>query len=150
MSLIVKNMAKPKRIYLLSYAFCTPPSAKRVFPTVQSKIFADVDGGKAISRLITDFSQWTGDEYEVTTPKLNPHANGHHWQVNVKSPSWEGESLQIYVNFDFRDPETSDFQYSYYYLIDLFCVLVLKSSKENDWKALAGNTMNVVLGYHMV
>ena len=146
-------MAKtqPNRIYFLSYSFYEVPTEEGGFAPVKSTVFADVDGGKVISRLINDFSRWTGDTYEVTTPKVVLSSQEHQWQMNV-IPPW-GEPLQLYVNFDFYNPEKSNYQYDHYDLAFVLRTLVLNCSKEGctpEWKATVDKTMNVVLGYHLL
>lgn len=142
---------KPTRIYFLSYSFYEAPAEEGGCAPVKTTVFADVDGGKVISRLINDFSRWTGDTYDVTTPKVVLSSHEHQWQVNVMPP-WS-EPLQLYVDFDFYNPESSNFQYSHYDLADVLRTLLLNCSKEEltpEWKATADETMNVVLGYHLL
>lgn len=142
---------KPTRIYFLSYSFYEAPAEEGGFAPVKSTVFAGVDGGEVISKLINDFSKWTGDAYKVTVPKVLFSNQEHYWQVDVVPP-W-GEPLQVFVNFDFYNPQESNYQYDHYDLASVLRTLVLNCSKEDrtpEWKAIADKSLNVVLGYQLL
>lgn len=144
-------MAKPKIVYFLSYGFYCPPSVEGDFAPVKSSIFVDVDGGRAISRLITDLSKWTEGEYDVYVAKA-AGSRRHRWNVAVYT-KWTRKPYQAVVDFEVDEPEKSNFQESHYFLTYLVRNLVGNCSidgKRPDWLKVADKSMEVIVGYHLV
>ncbi len=143
---------KLQRVYLLSYGFYSAPLTEGGFAPVNTTVLVDVDGGRLITRLITDFSKWTKDTYEVSTRKQGGmYDDGHQWQVDIMPP-WK-EPIQIYVNFEFLYPEKNNYQYSFYPLNHIFRTLLMNCSNKDvsdEWKETADKTMDVVIGYHLL